>query len=120
MFQKLSCTTLKPVNFDCGIQFTMEHYRKKRIRFYEAEALPNEIKVANSGRPQEIASKAAKKLKVCTIIFYLAVLYFNILHQEAGPDGIVISSSGTAVSKAITVVELLKRRIPVSKVFKHC
>ena len=42
----------------------MEHYRKKRIRFYEAEALPNEIKIANSARPQEIASKATRKLKV--------------------------------------------------------
>ena len=50
---------------DCGITFTMEHYRKKRIRFYEAEALPNEIKVTNSSRAQEIASKAARKLKVC-------------------------------------------------------
>ena len=36
-------------------------------------------------------------------------------HQEAGSDGIVICSNGTAVSKAVTVVELLKRRIPVSK-----
>lgn len=66
---------IKPVGFDCGIQFAMEHYRKKRIRFYEAEALPNEIKVANSGRTQEIASKAARKLKVYTI-FDLAVSAF--------------------------------------------
>ena len=63
---RITVLAIKPVSFDCGIQFAMEHYRKKRIRFYEAEALPNEIKVANSGRTQEIASKAARKLKVYT------------------------------------------------------
>ncbi|XP_065896928.1 ribonuclease P protein subunit p25-like protein [Dysidea avara] len=72
----------------------MEHYRKKRVRFYEAEALPNEIKVNNSGRAPDIVSKAVRKLK------------------ETGSEGLVISSSGPAVSKAVTVVELLKRRVP--------
>ena len=50
--------------FRLWYEFSMEHYRKKRIRFYEAEALPNEIKITNSGRTQEIATKAARKLKV--------------------------------------------------------
>ena len=48
----------------------MEHYRKKRVRFYEAEALPNEIKVNNSGRAPDIVSKAARKLKVVICVFY--------------------------------------------------
>jgi len=47
----------------------MEHYRKKRVRFYEAEALPNEIKVNNSGRAPDIVSKAARKLKVAICMF---------------------------------------------------
>ena len=114
---RITVLAVKPVDFDCGIELAMEHYRKKRIRFYEAEALPNEIKVANSGRTQEIASKAARKLKVYTIsIWRFLPPYLLYLHQEAGPDGIVISSSGPAVSKAVTVVELLKRRIPVSNI----
>ena len=47
----------------------MEHYRKKRVRFYEAEALPNEIKVNNSGRAPDIVSKAVRKLKVAIYMF---------------------------------------------------
>lgn len=74
---------IKPVGFDCGIQFAMEHYRKKRIRFYEAEALPNEIKVANSGRTQEIASKAARKLKVYTILIWQFRIYSIYTRRQA-------------------------------------
>lgn len=68
IFQVLYIVQDCAVRIDCGIEFTMEHYRKKRIRFYEAEALPNEIKVTNSGRTQEIAAKAARKLKVCKFL----------------------------------------------------
>jgi len=51
----------------------MEHYRKKRVRFYEAEALPNEIKVNNSGRAPDIVSKAARKLKVASYLYVFCI-----------------------------------------------
>eukprot|EP00118_Oscarella_pearsei_P005351 m.24547 g.24547 ORF g.24547 m.24547 type:complete len:85 (+) comp28639_c0_seq2:31-285(+) len=75
----------------------MDHYRKKETRKGGGKAEEDEIRVSTHGRVRVLVLRALGKL------------------QKDGLKSIVLKGEAHTCTKAITVAEIVKRRMPVSK-----
>jgi hypothetical protein len=79
----------------------MDHYRKISSRLIENAILPNEIRISSAtGKPAGVIQKIQ-----------------SLIHEHK--EGVVISASGSHMTKAIEIIEHIKRKKSDTCVYQH-
>jgi DNA-binding protein len=79
----------------------MDHYRKISSRLIENAILPNEIRISSAtGKPAGVIQKIQ-----------------SLIHEHK--EGVVISASGSHMTKAIEIIEHIKRKKSVNYILAH-